>query len=82
MTAQKRGLGRGLEALLVDVNAAVKLKETAPVKLTDEHAAISTIALMKAIQKENANLVKEVEALKDLLDDFEALVRNLNVDQP
>jgi hypothetical protein len=85
MTAQKRGLGRGLEALLVDVNAPIRIRETvqpAPAQLTDERAAIATIALMKAIQKENANLIKEVEALKDLLDDFEALVRNLNVDQP
>jgi hypothetical protein len=85
MTAQKRGLGRGLEALLVDVNAPVRIRETvqpALAQLTDEHAAIATIALMKAIQKENANLIKEVKALKDLLDDFEALVRNLNVDQP
>lgn len=85
MTAQKRGLGRGLEALLVDVSTPNKVKESIqlPVrtKLSDENAAISTIALMKAIQKENANLVKEVEALKDLLDDFEALVRNLNVDK-
>jgi hypothetical protein len=84
MTAQKRGLGRGLEALLVDVAKPVRTNEVAPLpaKLSDDHTVIATIALMKAIQKENANLVKEVEALKDLLDDFEVLVRNLNVDKP
>lgn len=65
MTTQKRGLGRGLEALLVDVSA----KETR-----------STV-LIKAIQTENANLIKEAEALKVLLDDFETLVRNLNIDK-
>lgn len=91
MTAQKRGLGRGLEALLVDVTTHVKAKEavqfpqtppnTRPA-LLDDHAVIAAIALIKAIQKENANLVKEVEALKDLLDDFEALVQNLNIDKP
>jgi ParB-like chromosome segregation protein Spo0J len=66
MMTQKRGLGRGLEALLVDVSA----KETR-----------STV-LVKAIQTENANLIKEAEALKVLLDDFETLVRNLNIDKP
>jgi len=84
MTAQKRGLGRGLEALLVDV-APIKSKEDVQsppqAKLPDEQTVIATIALMKAIQKENANLVKEVEVLKDLLNDFEVLVRNLNVDK-
>jgi hypothetical protein len=84
MTAQKRGLGRGLEALLVDVAKPVRTNEVAPLspKLSDDQTVIATIALMKAIQKENANLVKEVEALKDLLNDFEVLVRNLNVDKP
>ncbi len=90
MTAQKRGLGRGLEALLVDVSTPIRAKkevvqlpqsEPSPA-LADDHTVITAVALIKAIQKENANLVKEVEALKDLLDDFEALVRNLNVDRP
>ncbi|MEI6705713.1 MAG: hypothetical protein WCK96_01115 [Methylococcales bacterium] len=66
MTAQKRGLGRGLEALLVDVFT----KETEPA------------VFVKAIQTENANLIKEAEVLKALLDDFETLVRTLNIDKP
>jgi len=70
MTAQKRGLGRGLEALLVDVST----QET--VQLS------STTVLVKAIQTENTNLIKEAEALKVLLDDFETLVRTLNIDKP
>ena len=69
MNTQKRGLGRGLEALLVDVSN----KETE--KLS------STALLVKAIQTENANLIQEAEALKALLDDFETLVRNLNIDK-
>ena len=66
MTAQKRGLGRGLEALLVDVST----QETAQT------------VLVKAIQTENANLIKEAEVLKALLEDFETLVRTLNIYKP
>jgi ParB-like chromosome segregation protein Spo0J len=68
MTAQKRGLGRGLEALLADVSTK------------EDQQLVSTTKLIKAIQTENANLIEEAQALKLLLDDFEALVRNLNVD--
>lgn len=83
MTAQKRGLGRGLEALLVDVSAPVSsIAPRAKTQPSDDEAIISAVALMKAIQKENANLIKEVEALKELLEDFEALVQNLNIDKP
>ncbi|CAG1022071.1 hypothetical protein DOJK_01420 [Patescibacteria group bacterium] len=69
MTTQKRGLGRGLEALLVDVNN----KET-------EEQFNSTALLVKVIQTENANLIREAETLKAMLDDFETLVRNFNVE--
>lgn len=84
MTAQKRGLGRGLEALLVDVSKPVVLKDSVqrPIPtIADEQTVIAAVSLMKAIQKENANLMKEVEALKELLDDFETLVQNLNIDK-
>ncbi len=64
MTTQKRGLGRGLEALLNKEN-----KEATP-----------NTALIQAIQTENNNLIKETEELKALLDDFEILVSNLNTD--
>lgn len=70
MTAQKRGLGRGLEALLVDVSTH---KETEQLS--------STAILVQAIHTENANLIKEAEALKALLEDFEILVRNFNIDK-
>jgi DNA anti-recombination protein RmuC len=69
MNVQKRGLGRGLEALLVDVSH----KETEPLNSTD--------LLVKAIQTENANLIQEAEALKSMLDDFETMVRNFNLDR-
>ena len=75
MTAQKRGLGRGLEALLIDVPA----KESVQAAPADIQTA--TAILVKAIQQENANLIQEAEALKALLADFETLVRNLNLDK-
>ncbi len=69
MNVQKRGLGRGLEALLVDVSS----KEAEQLN--------SNALLVKAIQTENANLIHEAEALKAMLDDFEILVRNFNQDK-
>jgi cell fate (sporulation/competence/biofilm development) regulator YmcA (YheA/YmcA/DUF963 family) len=84
MTAQKRGLGRGLEALLVDVSKPVMTQDSLQrpsANIADEQTVIAAVTLMKAIQKENANLIKEVEALKELLEDFETLVRNLNIDK-
>lgn len=68
MTAQKRGLGRGLDALLVDV----------PNKVTEQFNPTSV--LVQVIQQENAKLIQEAENLNALLADFEILVRNLNLD--
>lgn len=68
MNTQKRGLGRGLEALLIDVNQ----KEA-------EEQFNSTALLVKVIQTENANLIREAENLKAMLDDFETLVREFKV---
>ena len=69
MTAQKRGLGRGLEALLTDVSIQA-----------NQSTINATSVLIQAIQQENAKLMQEAEALKVLLDDFETLVRNINLD--
>jgi len=95
MTFKKRGLGRGLEALLVDVsNKEDKHQlQTMPIdnlhrgshlptddmdsdelKEMDEREAI---ALIETIQKENLNLLQEAEGLRALLDEFEAMVRQL-----
>ena len=68
MNTPKRGLGRGLEALLIDVNQ----KEA-------EEQFNSTALLVKVIQTENANLIREAENLKALLDDFETLVREFEI---
>jgi ParB-like chromosome segregation protein Spo0J len=74
MTLKKRGLGRGLEALLVDVST----KQEVPViiKEMDEREAMA-ITLIETIQNENLNLLQEAEALKMLIDEFEAMVRLL-----
>ena len=69
MNTPKRGLGRGLEALLVDIHH----KET-------EEQFNSTALLVKVIQTENANLIREAENLKALLDDFETMVREFKVE--
>ena len=69
MNTQKRGLGRGLEALLVDIQHH---KET-------EEQFNSTALLVKVIQTENANLIREAENLKAMLEDFETMVREFNV---
>jgi hypothetical protein len=97
MTFKKRGLGRGLEALLVDVsNKEDKHQlQSLPIdnlhrgshlppedmdsdelKEMDEREAIA-IALIDTIQKETLNLLQEAEGLKVLLDEFEAMVRQL-----
>jgi hypothetical protein len=68
MTVQKRGLGRGLEALLTDVSTQ------------NESAINATAVLVQAIQQEKAHLIQEAETLQALLAEFERLVRNLNLD--
>ena len=93
MTFRKRGLGRGLEALLADDSAkekihqsqAVQSDENQPSKdvIQDEAQAIEevddqaamVVALFKNIQKENRMLLEEAEALRKLIEEFEAIVR-------
>lgn len=128
MTVKKRGLGRGLEALLVDVASKEEMHQSqtqsadsqsvkgagrddiqimpAPVsddldtevvvsemsevdsgleqrstamqgaiaEPVDDKAAI-VMALFKNIQKEHLVLLEEAEALKKLIEEFEAMVR-------
>ena len=95
MTVKKRGLGRGLEALLVDVAA----KEDKPAlhranlpsdamssdelqkapgtinKITD--AEIVALALIETMHQENINLLQEAIALRELVDEFVAIIHLL-----
>ncbi|MEY3289121.1 MAG: hypothetical protein RLZZ419_1363 [Pseudomonadota bacterium] len=129
MTVKKRGLGRGLEALLVDVSVKgeIPLQQTAQINnrqknnhlstdnmsadelrlesvvaqkiaknnttvvvdTTSELPEVSVIAkamndreavtsaLIKTIQKENRHLLQEAENLRQLINEFEAMVRHL-----
>jgi len=85
MTLKKRGLGRGLEALLAEDSSkeekypshTPQASEYPPVKNTeqDETQLVSVIALFKNIQKENLILQEEAEALRKLIEEFELMVR-------
>ncbi|MFU8788534.1 MAG: hypothetical protein ACNA7G_05855 [Methylobacter sp.] len=91
MTLKKRGLGRGLEALLADEPAkeeqhqaqilpvrepALAEVQLAPVMVEDaDNRADMVVALFKSIQRENLLLREEAEALRALIEEFEALVR-------
>ncbi len=92
MILKKRGLGRGLEALLADdsVNrepyrfpvrdaedgdiATTEAKSEQDEVQTEERSAM-VIALFKNIQKENRLLLEEAESLRQLIAEFESIVR-------
>jgi len=102
MNLRKRGLGRGLEALLADDSAKEKqhpsqtmqpgdhqlakdvelddiqsvpaLVDTVIAEEADGRAAM-VVALFKNIQRENLILLEEAEALRQLIIEFESIVR-------
>ncbi|MFI3186948.1 MAG: hypothetical protein QX198_13330 [Methylococcaceae bacterium] len=91
MSLKKRGLGRGLEALLADESAREEqpqtthsvdyppAKEMAQDKLqlieqTEDRSA-TVLALFKNIQRENRILLEEAESLRQLIAEFESIVR-------
>ncbi len=85
MTLKKRGLGRGLEALLADDLANEEsqqpikeeyhgeVQSTAVVEV-DKQAAM-VVAFFKGIQKEHHTLLEEAENLRKLIEDFESIIR-------
>ncbi|MGZ4997122.1 MAG: hypothetical protein ACXV74_07475 [Methylobacter sp.] len=93
MTFRKRGLGRGLEALLADDSAKEKIQQPQAVQSAENQPskdvvedevpvngeidgrATMVVALFKNIQKENRMLLEEAEALRKLIEEFEAIVR-------
>jgi len=91
MSLKKRGLGRGLEALLVDVSTKEEKhqQQTLPIDIlqrgnhlppddinSDELQKLA-ITIIETIQNEDLRLLQEAEALKMLIDEFEAMVRQL-----
>ena len=91
MNFKKRGLGRGLEALLVDVSVKEEKHQlqTLPIDtlqrgnhllpedMNSDELQYIAIALIETIQKENDNLLQEAEGLRKLIDEIEAMVRDL-----
>lgn len=78
MSLKKRGLGRGLEALLVDVSVKKEkhqLQTLPPDDMHSDELQELAIELIETIQKENLNLVQEAETLRTLMDEFEAMLR-------
>jgi hypothetical protein len=92
MTLKKRGLGRGLEALLADDLAkneqyrqqisrndeakdAVICTASEAVDGIAEDQSAMVVALFKNIQRENRLLLEEAESLRQLIAEFELLVR-------
>jgi len=85
MSLRKRGLGRGLEALLAEDSAKedrlhpVKDRSTEDVRSeaiaeVDKQAAM-VVAFFKGVQKEHHTLLEEAENLKKMIEDFEAIIR-------
>jgi len=85
MTFKKRGLGRGLEALLAEDSA--KEDKHRPVKDARQDEVRSTVApaaddqtavmvaLFKNIQREHLVLLEEAEALRKMIEEFESIIR-------
>ncbi len=85
MSLKKRGLGRGLEALLAEDSAKeekhqpvkdVRQGETqfAAVAEVDKQTAM-VVTFFKSIQKEHQTLLEEAESLRKLIEEFESIVR-------
>lgn len=91
MSLKKRGLGRGLEALLVNVSTIEEKHQlqTLPIDIlqrgnhlppddmNSDELQDMAIELLETIQKENLSLLQEAEALRKLIEEFEAMVRHL-----
>ncbi len=81
MSPKKRGLGRGLEALLTDVLIKVEAREDDAGELEQAGPALalreSDYAGQESpnLQHERLALLEEAEALKTLIEDLERLAR-------
>ncbi len=88
MTFKKRGLGRGLDALLADDSAKEQPYQSQSVPSAkelgrDEMQSTPAVAgevgvvigLFKNIQRERRTLLEEAEVLKGLIEEFESVIR-------
>ncbi|WP_026602357.1 hypothetical protein [Methylomonas sp. 11b] len=69
----KRGLGRGLEALLTDMPAK---------PVTDKQRIKADAVPVRAVRQENSHVLQEAEALKTLLEELENVLSDFNPDSP
>ncbi len=75
MTFIKRGLGRGLEVLLADVSSLAGIEHSAQASNElDDQLAVAQ-GLIENLQRENSELLSEVETLKNLLQELESIIR-------
>jgi hypothetical protein len=77
MNLKKRGLGRGLEALLADEEKHQPVKDVRQGEIqpaagaeVDKQTAM-VVAFFKSVQKEHHALLEEAESLKKLLEEFD-----------
>lgn len=85
MNSKKRGLSRGLEALLAEDSSKEEAHQPAKdVSPSEKQAEIAEeagkqtamlVAILKDIQKERLALQEEAEALRKLIEEFESIVR-------
>jgi hypothetical protein len=73
MSFIKRGLGRGLEVLLADTSS-LPVTEQASANDMDDRLVVAQ-ALIENLQKENQELMSEVEILRNLLVELESMIR-------
>jgi predicted nucleic acid-binding Zn-ribbon protein len=73
MSFIKRGLGRGLEVLLADTSSLAGTEQASANDMDDR--LVEAQALIENLQKENQELMSEVEALRNLLVELESMIK-------
>lgn len=76
MTVNKRGLGRGLEALLTDVTDIAGIEQNSPASNDVDDQIITVKKQIDDLQTETHNILSEAEQVKNLLDELEDLIRS------
>jgi len=78
MSFIKRGLGRGLEVLLADTSSLAGTEQASANDMDDR--LVEAQALIENLQKENQELMSEVETLRNLLVELESMIKS-NLEQ-
>lgn len=84
MTFKKRGLGRGLEALLAEDSAKEDVSRPDKDRIQNDGRAVVSeledrasvmVALLRDMQRERLALLEEAVALQKTIEEFESLIR-------